>query len=100
MTREEYNAELERYQQMEAKKNKLKKEKSKAHKRFYDRQGDKNPFRNTEAEDDRLLRKNPNGRYTTWSSASVEYVKKGKELLKLNEKMEQSRKRLANYKGE
>lgn len=100
MTREEYNAELEKYQQMEAQRDKLKQEKSKAHKRFYDRQGDKNPFRNTEAEDDKILRENPNGQYTTWSSASTEYVTKGKKLLQLNEKMEQSRKRLANYKGE
>ena len=99
MTREEYNAELEKYQQMEAEKDKLEREKSKAHERFY-ASGNKNLLRTSEENDDKLLEKHPELGAQSWSSASIDYVSKKKKLIKLDAKMEQSRKRLANYEGE
>lgn len=99
MTREEYNAELEKYQQMEAKKGKLEKEKSRAHERFY-ASGNKKFIRTSEESDDKLLEENPELGGHGWNSASMDYVNKKKKLIKLDAEMEQSRKRLANYKGE
>ena len=99
MTREEYNAELEKYQQMEAEKDKLEREKSKAHEKFY-ANGNKKFIRTSEGSDDKLLEEHPELGGQSWNSASMNYVNKKRKLIKLDAKMEQSRKRLANYEGE
>ena len=99
MTREEYNAELEAYQQMEAEKEQLKKEKDKAYDRFYSAEGTAPEFlRPSKKAEEKKLLKNP-GVITKWSSASMEFGRKVKQITQLKKKMEQSRKRLENYKG-
>ena len=50
--------------------------------------------------DDKLLEEHPELGGQGWNSASMNYVNKKRKLIKLDVKMEQSRKRLANYKGE
>lgn len=101
MTREEYNAELEAYQQMEAEKEQLKKEKDKDYDRFYSAEGAAPEFfRPSKEAEEKNFMKNPNKyKATSWSSASINYRKKLLKLTQLKKKMEQSRKRLANYKG-
>lgn len=101
MTREEYNAELEAYQQMEAEKEQLKKEKDKAYDRFYSAEGSAPEFfRPSKEKEEKMFMKNPDKyRPTSWSSASIDYRKKLQKLTQLKKKMAQSRKRLENYKG-
>ena len=95
MTREQYNAELKKYQQMEAESEKLEKDK-KRYRQTMDRTA-QSSGRQTKSKTDAEF---DMGGAWGGSSVQINYQTARKKQQILNAKMEQSRKRLANYKGE